>query len=275
MIAVKIDNLSYSYGEQKVLKDISLEINQGEFLAIVGKNGSGKSTLARLINGLLTPSQGEIEVFGLNTKNRQNHFEIRKSCGIVFQNPDNQMVASIVEDDVAFGPENIGLDRKEIGERIEFALKATNSQEFRLSPASRLSGGQKQRVAISGVLALKPKILILDESTSMLDPKAREEVMEVVKKLNKYENMTVIVITHYMDEVVDCGRVVVLNNGNLVDQGTPEEIFSREEMLVECGLDLPLSLKISRLLKENGVDVGENLTKEALKERLCELLRKI
>ncbi len=275
MIAVKIDNLSYSYGEQKVLKDISLEINQGEFLAIVGKNGSGKSTLARLINGLLTPSQGEIEVFGLNTKNRQNHFEIRKSCGIVFQNPDNQMVASIVEDDVAFGPENIGLDRKEIGERIEFALKATNSQEFRLSPASRLSGGQKQRVAISGVLALKPKILILDESTSMLDPKAREEVMEVVNKLNKYENMTVIVITHYMDEVVDCGRVVVLNNGNLVDQGTPEEIFSREEMLVECGLDLPLSLKISRLLKENGVDVGENLTKEALKERLCELLRKI
>lgn len=275
MIAVKIDNLSYSYGEQKVLKDISLEINQGEFLAIVGKNGSGKSTLARLINGLITPSQGEIEVFGLNTKNRQNHFEIRKSCGIVFQNPDNQMVASIVEDDVAFGPENIGLDRKEIGERIEFALKATNSQEFRLSPASRLSGGQKQRVAISGVLALKPKILILDESTSMLDPKAREEVMEVVKKLNKYENMTVIVITHYMDEVVDCGRVVVLNNGNLVDQGTPEEIFSREEMLVECGLDLPLSLKISRLLKENGVDVGENLTKEALKERLCELLRKI
>ena len=275
MIAVKIDNLSYSYGEQKVLKDISLEINQGEFLAIVGKNGSGKSTLARLINGLLTPSQGEIEVFGLNTKNRQNLFEIRKSCGIVFQNPDNQMVASIVEDDVAFGPENIGLDRKEIGERIEFALKATNSQEFRLSPASRLSGGQKQRVAISGVLALKPKILILDESTSMLDPKAREEVMEVVKKLNKYENMTVIVITHYMDEVVDCGRVVVLNNGNLVDQGTPEEIFSREEMLVECGLDLPLSLKISRLLKENGVDVGENLTKEALKERLCELLRKI
>ena len=275
MIAVKIDNLSYSYGEQKVLKDISLEINQGEFLAIVGKNGSGKSTLARLINGLLTPSQGEIEVFGLNTKNRQNHFEIRKSCGIVFQNPDNQMVASIVEDDVAFGPENIGLDRKEIGERIEFALKATNSQEFRLSPASRLSGGQKQRVAISGVLALKPKILILDESTSMLDPKAREEVMEVVKKLNKYENMTVIVITHYMDEVVDCGRVVVLNNGNLVDQGTPEEIFSREGMLVECGLDLPLSLKISRLLKENGVDVGENLTKEALKERLCELLRKI
>ncbi len=276
MSAIKVSNVSFSYGDEKnVLKNISLEVGQGEFLAVVGKNGSGKSTLARLINGLLTPKEGDIEVFGLNTKDKKSHFEIRKSCGIVFQNPDNQMVASIVEDDVAFGPENIGLSRAEIGERIEFALKATDILEFRNSSASRLSGGQKQRVAISGVLALKPKILILDESTSMLDPKAREEIMDVVKKLRKEENMTVMVITHYMDEVVDCDRVVVLNNGEVVDIGSPTEIFNKEEMLFRCGLDLPLPLKISRILKNNGVDIGENLSKEALSEKLCELLLKI
>ncbi len=276
MLAAKLENVTFSYGEKEpiVLNDFSLEIEEGEFLAVVGHNGSGKSTLARLINGLLTPKSGTVAVFGMDTKDRKNLFAIRKSCGIVFQNPDNQMVASIVEDDVAFGPENIGVSREEIGERIDFALKATGTEQFRHSTASRLSGGQKQRVAIAGVLALKPKILILDESTSMLDPKGRDEVMSVVKSLIKQEKMTVIVITHYMDEVTECDRVVVMDSGNKVMVGTPREVFDRPDVLSKAGLDLPVPLKISRMLAARGFDVGENLCKEELGERLCELLQK-
>lgn len=276
MVAVKIENVSFFYteNEEAVLKNISLEINEGEFLAVVGRNGSGKSTLARLINGLLVPKEGKISVFGLETDKKGNLFEIRRSCGIVFQNPDNQMVASIVEDDVAFGPENIGVPREEIGNRIEFALRATGTEQFRTSSASRLSGGQKQRVAIAGVLALKPKILILDESTSMLDPIGREEVMDVVRKLNREEKMTVIVITHYMDEAVGCDRVVVMDDGNIIDADSPENIFKKTDMLYDAGLSLPVPLKISYALNALGTDVGENLTKEALKDSLCELLSK-
>ncbi len=276
MAIVKLENVNFSYGENEpvVLTDFSLEIREGEFLAIVGRNGSGKSTLARLINGLITPRIGKIEVFGLDTKEPKNLFEIRKGCGIVFQNPDNQMVASIVEDDICFGPENIGLPREEIGKRIDFALKATKTEELRHSTASRLSGGQKQRVAIAGVLALKPKILILDESTSMLDPKARDEVMAVVKELIKSENMTVIVITHYMDEVTDCDRVVVLDSGKKVAEGTPTEIFNRPDIIYGAGLDLPIPLKICEKLKSFGIDTGNILEKKELGEKLCELLQK-
>ena len=276
MAIVKLENVNFSYGENEpvVLTDFSLEINKGEFLAIVGRNGSGKSTLARLINGLITPRTGKIEVFGLDTKESKNLFEIRKGCGIVFQNPDNQMVASIVEDDICFGPENIGLSREEIAKRIDFALKATKTEELRSSTASRLSGGQKQRVAIAGVLALKPQILILDESTSMLDPKAREEVMSVVKELIKSENMTVIVITHYMDEVTECDRVVVLDSGKKVAEGTPTEIFNRPDIIYGAGLDLPIPLKICENLKSLGIDVGDVLEKEELGEKLCELLQR-
>ena len=276
MTAVKIENVTFAYDRDlPILKDFSLEIEKGEFLAVVGRNGSGKSTLAKLINGLIVPQSGSVAVFDKSTADKSNLFEIRKSCGIVFQNPDNQMVASIVEDDVAFGPENIGLPREEIGERIEFALKATNASEFRLSPSSRLSGGQKQRVAIAGVLALKPQILILDESTSMLDPLAREEVMNVVKTLIKSENMTVIVITHYMDEVTSCDRVVVMDKGEILSVGTPREIFARGEMLEKAGLEMPIPMKISCLLKQKGIDVGLNMDKEELLDKLCGLLPKI
>lgn len=276
MQAVKVDKVSYKYAEKEKLAvdGVSLEIEAGEFVAVIGRNASGKSTLARMINGLIAPLSGEITVFGNNTRDEKSLFEIRKTCGIVFQNPDNQMVASIVEDDVAFGPENIGVSREEIGKRIDFALQATGTEPFRTEMASKLSGGQKQRVAIAGVLALKPKILILDESTSMLDPIGRAEVMAVVANLRKTENMTVVIITHYMDEVVGCDKVFVMADGKLLKTGTPEQIFNDKQLLDEAGLELPVPAKIAEGLKSRGVDVGLPLTKEQLKERLWTLFAK-
>lgn len=255
MSAIKIENLCFSYEDNKkpVINNLNLTVNSGEFLALVGRNASGKSTLARLITGLITPTSGTIEVLGLQAKTSKELFEVRKKVGIVFQNPDNQMVASIVEDDVAFGPENIGVCREEIGERVEFALNATGVVPFRSSMASKLSGGQKQRVAIAGVLAIKPEILILDESTSMLDPRGRDEVMAVVKELNKKEGMTVIAITHYMDEVTECDRVAVLIEGSVARIGTPKEIFKDEELLFRAGLEKPNAMKIASRLKKQGV----------------------
>lgn len=275
MDAVTIKNLTFSYENEPspCIKGLDLTVREGEFLAVIGRNASGKSTLARLINGLISPLSGEIEVFGLKNTDKESLFEIRKTVGIVFQNPDNQMVASIVEDDVAFGTENIGLDRESMGDRIEFALKATGTDKFRESMASRLSGGQKQRVAIAGVLAVKPRILILDESTSMLDPRGREEVMEVVRRLNKEENMTVITITHYMDEVVDCDRVAVLIGGRIEKIGTPEEIFSDNDLLDKAGLELPIPMKIAQRLSKMGIPVPTPLKKEDLLESLLKLLK--
>ncbi len=274
MSAVKLENVSFRYskGEKDAVKNVSLEIEKGEFVAVIGRNASGKSTLAKLVNGLIEPYSGSVTVCDIPLE-QKNLFEIRKRCGIVFQNPDNQMVASIVEDDVAFGPENIGLPREEIGNRIEFALNATGTVDFRTQTASRLSGGQKQRVAIAGVLALKPEILILDESTSMLDPRGRYEVMQVVNSLNS-GGMTVIVITHYMDEIVDCDRVFVMGNGEILKSGSPEEIFYDESLLERAGLELPVSAKIAKKLKSKGIDVGLPLTKEQLKEKLWTLLQK-
>ncbi len=274
MSAVKLENVSFRYSkdENDAVKNVSLEIEKGEFIAIIGRNASGKSTLAKLINGLIEPYSGGVTVCDIPLE-QKNLFEIRKRCGIVFQNPDNQMVASIVEDDIAFGPENIGLPREEIGNRIEFALNATGTDKFRTQTASRLSGGQKQRVAIAGVLALKPEILILDESTSMLDPRGRREVMQVVDKLNK-DGMTVIVITHYMDEIVDCNRVFVMGHGEILSSGTPQEIFYNESLLERAGLELPVSAKIAKKLRNKGIDVGLPLTKEQLKEKLWILLQK-
>lgn len=275
MKAIEIEHVSFKYSDSSPLavNDVSLSIAEGEFVAIVGANAGGKSTLAKLINGLIAPLSGTIKVFGIDTADQKRLFELRKSCGIVFQNPDNQMVASIVEDDVAFGPENIGVPREEIEERINFALKATETEKFREQMASRLSGGQKQRVAIAGVLAIRPRVLILDESTSMLDPRGRREVMSVVEKLNK-EKMTVIVITHYMDEVVGCDRVFVMNKGKMIASGTPAEIFENDFVLTEAGLELPVAAKISRKLIERGVDIKVSLTKEELKEQLWTLLSK-
>lgn len=272
--AIVFENVDFAYdeGEKNVVEDLSFKVERGAFVALVGRNASGKSTVAKLVNGLIAPLSGKITVLGLNATDENNSFEIRKRCGIVFQNPDNQTVATIVEDDVAFGPENIGVEREEIGKRIDFALKATGTESFRFSSASRLSGGQKQRVAIAGVLAIKPEILILDESTSMLDPRGRREVMDVVKNLNKL-GMTVIVITHYMDEVTDCDEVLVMGGGRLLRSGTPEEIFADEDLLARAGLELPVPAKIAKLLRKKGVKIGQPLTKEALKDELCVLLQ--
>ena len=275
MYAIEVKNVSFKYDEREKLavKDVSFNVEKGAFVAVIGKNAGGKSTLAKLINGLIAPLSGEIYVLGKSVKDEKSLFEIRKSCGIVFQNPDNQMVASIVEDDVAFGPENVGVPREEIGGRIDFALKATGTEQFRTQMASRLSGGQKQRVAIAGVLALKPEILILDESTSMLDPRGREEVMAVVRKLNG-QGMTVVAITHYMEEVVGCDKVFVMADGSLIGEGTPEEIFANDKVLRQAGLELPVAAKIALKLREGGVDVGLPLTKEELAERLWTLLQR-
>ena len=278
MEAVHFENVKYSYtenGKRFAVNGVTLSIEEGEFVAVLGRNGSGKSTLAKLINALLTPVSGKVEVFGMDTSDNKKTFEIRKNAGMVFQNPDNQMVASIVEDDVAFGPENIGVPREEIGERIGFALKAVGMEEYRTSTPTRLSGGQKQRIAIAGVLAIKPKIMILDESTAMLDPKGRREVMDVVKRLNKEENMTVILITHFMDEALEADRAIVMNQGEIVMQGTPEEIFRRSDELEIYNLALPRAAAITKKLSAGGMPVATAFDAETVAEEICESLRRI
>ncbi|MDE7440293.1 MAG: energy-coupling factor transporter ATPase, partial [Clostridia bacterium] len=255
------------------LNGIDLTVKRGEFLSVIGHNGSGKSTLARLVNGLLEADSGKIEVLGLNVSEGKNSLEIRKHVGIVFQNPDNQMVASIVEDDVAFGPENVGIKREEIGERIEWALKAVGMEKFRHSTPSRLSGGQKQRIAIAGVLAVKPDIIVLDESTAMLDPKGRREVIEVIKKLNKEEGMTVILITHFMEEALLADRTVVLNRGEIVLSGTPEEIFENGDKLEAYNLCLPRITEIVNSLNRGGMSIDNVLHSEELAFSIVENLK--
>ena len=276
MKVIDIKNVSFRYDEDKpfVIKNLSLSVDKGDFLCVLGENGSGKSTLSRLINGLLTPTEGNVEVYSLSTSDKKSVKEIRKKVGMVFQNPDNQMVATIVEDDIAFAPENLGVPSEEIGKRIDFALDSVDMQKYRYSAGQRLSGGQKQRVAIAGALAVLPEILILDESTSMLDPLGREEVMNVVKRLND-GGMTVICITHYMDEVVNANKVAVLSNGELVMEGTPAEIFKRQGELKAYGLDVPRATKIANALKENGLPIKDGiLTAEGLAEELCRLFQK-
>ncbi len=273
MAILSADKVSYSYDKKNTaLKEVSLIVEKGEYIAVIGHNGSGKSTLAKLFNGLLKPDSGEIIVDGFKSSDKNALFEMRKRVGVVFQNPDNQLVASIVEDDVAFGPENLGVKRKEIGERIDFALNSVGMQEFRKSSPTRLSGGQKQRIAIAGVLALKPEVLILDESTAMLDPQGRAEILEVVKKLNKEQGVTVIAITHYMEEVVSADRVYVLDDGVVALTGTPREIFKEKNLMKSLGLELPSASYIATKLKENGVNIeGEILTDFELAEALCKL----
>lgn len=275
MQAIKFDNVSFSYNDgAKVVDGLSLEVEKGEFVAVVGRNGSGKSTAAKLINGLLTPDEGKVYVNGIDTSATNDIFAVRSTVGMVFQNPDNQMVATIVEDDVAFGPENLGVEREEIGRRIDFALGVTGVEKFRDKPSAELSGGQKQRVAIAGVLAVKPQILILDEATSMLDPLGRKEVNEVIRKLNK-DGMTVVTVTHYMEEAVDADRVIVFDGGKVAFSGTPKEVFSREKDLEACGLCLPRATYIFNRLKERGIVGGDVvLTGEELEVRLCESYRK-
>lgn len=278
MEAIRFDKVKFMYREEDgvyAVNGVTLSVNEGEFVAVLGRNGSGKSTLAKLVNALLVPTEGKAEVFGLDTADAKNVFEIRKNAGMVFQNPDNQTVASIVEDDVAFGPENIGVPREEIAKRIDFALDAVGMQSFRHAAPSRLSGGQKQRVAIAGVLAIRPKIMILDESTAMLDPRGRREVMDVVKKLNKEEGMTVILITHFMDEALEADRAIVMHRGEVVMDGAPEEIFARSEELESYNLTLPRAAYISKKLAEGGMPVKGAFGAEELAEEICASLRKV
>lgn len=277
MSQIELKGVSYSYPVKegynvKALKNVSLAIDKGEFVALAGMNGSGKSTLAKLLNGLFIPTEGEVLIDGLSTADEENTFEIRKRAGMVFQNPDNQTVATIIEDDVAFGPENIGVPREEIVKRVDSALEAVGMSEFKKRTASKLSGGQKQRVAIAGVLAMKPDILILDESTSMLDPNGRKEIMDIARKLNG-EGITVINITHNMDEAVLADRIIVLRKGRIAMDGTPKEVFSSGQ-LEACGLTLPPVTQLSRALTEKGFEFdGVITTEDELTEGICRILK--
>lgn len=277
MEAVRFDNVKFSYEQEDeyAVNGVTLSVAEGEFVAVLGRNGSGKSTLAKLINALLVPTSGKVTVFGMDTADAGHTFEIRKSAGMVFQNPDNQTVASVVEDDVAFGPENIGVPREEIGKRIDFALDAVGMQAFRQATPSRLSGGQKQRIAIAGVLAIRPKIMILDESTAMLDPRGRREVMEVVRRLNKEQGMTVLLITHFMDEALQADRAIVMHRGEVVMDASPEEVFSRSAELESYNLTLPRAAAICKRLQAAGMPVGGAFTAEELAEEICKSLQKI
>ncbi len=274
---IVFDKVKYSYPGQEgapAVNGVSFSVRRGEFLSVIGHNGSGKSTLARLANGLLEADEGRVEVFGMNVAEGKNAVEARKRVGIVFQNPDNQNVASIVEDDVAFGPENIGVEREEIGRRIEWALGAVSMEKYRTATPSRLSGGQKQRIAIAGVMAIKPDVIILDESTAMLDPKGRKEVIEVVKRLNDEESMTVILITHFMEEALLADRTIVMNRGEIVLDGKPEEIFEQGEMLETYNLALPRITVISNRLRSAGMEISDVLHPGQLASEILKNFRK-
>jgi energy-coupling factor transport system ATP-binding protein len=270
---ISIKNVSFKYSEDELLAldNVSLDISKGEFVAILGHNGSGKSTLAKLINSLLLPSSGEITVKGMNTKDDDKLWEIRQSAGMVFQNPDNQLVATIVEVDVAFGPENQGVDPLEIRKRVDESLKAVDMYEFRRRPPHLLSGGQKQRIAIAGVLALNSECIILDEPTAMLDPSGRKEVMQTIKRLNKEENKTILLITHFMDEAVEADRVIVIDGGKIQLKGTPKEVFLNVGRLKNFGLDVPQVTELSQILINNGIELPNDIiTIEELVEKLCQ-----
>ena len=282
MSIIKSEGLTYDYIKKdendnieevfRAIDGVKLEVKEGDFIAILGHNGSGKSTLAKHINALLIPSEGTLWVDGMDTKDESHLWDIRQSAGMVFQNPDNQIIGTIVEEDVAFGPENIGVPTQDIWKRVEESLISVDMLKYRNHSPNKLSGGQKQRVAIAGVLAMKPKCIVLDEPTAMLDPIGRREVIETIKLLNEKENVTVIFITHYMNEVVDADRVIVMDKGNIAMQGTPREIFSKVDELKEIGLNVPMVTKLAYDLKQSGLDIKEGILKvEELVEELCRL----
>lgn len=260
---IEIKNVSYKYNDDgefhTAVNGVSLDIKRGSFTVILGHNGSGKSTLAKMLNGLFKPSDGDIFVDGINTKAEETEIEVKRKVGMVFQNPDNQLISSIVEEDVAFGPENLGLDPKEIRVRVDEALKAVGMYEFKDSTPHHLSGGQKQRIAIAGMIALRPDCLILDEPTAMLDPKGRAEIVDTVIKLNKEKGMTVVLITHYMEEAENADRVVVMNDGVIIADGMPKEIFKNVSMLKDVGLDVPQTTELLYALNQNGVSVDTDV----------------
>lgn len=242
-----------------VLHGISLGIERGSFTAVLGHNGSGKSTMAKLLNGLDKPSEGTVTVNGMDTADESREFDIRRTVGMVFQNPDNQLVASIVEEDVAFGPENLGVEPSEIRERVDSALRSVGMYDYRLHASYKLSGGQKQRIAIAGVLAMQPECIVLDEPTAMLDPRGRREVIETVQRLNREKGMTIVLITHYMDEAALADRVIVMDSGELILDGTPRQVFSHVDKLKSVGLDVPQPNELANLLRESGVDISTDV----------------
>lgn len=264
LIELKNVEFSYSFDEseapENVLCGVSFGIEKGSFVAIIGPNGSGKSTLAKLLNGLNRPSKGEVLVDSMSTEDESKELEIRKKVGLVFQNPDNQLVTTIVEEDVAFGPENLGLDRKELRQRVDNALKAVGMYEYKDHSTYKLSGGQKQRVAIAGILAMEPECIVLDEPTAMLDPNGRAEVLSTVKRLNREKGITVVLITHFMNEIFDADRLIVLNKGRVLLDGTPSEVFSRDELLKDVGLSLTQSAELISVLSRD----YKNIAKGAL-----------
>lgn len=273
---ISIKDLSYAYktaqGNSKALDKINLEIHKGEWLAIIGPNGSGKSTLARHLNALLLPDEGSIAVEGMDTRISEMIWKIRQKVAFVFQNPDNQLIATTVEEDVAFGPENLGFPPDKIEERVSFALQAVGMEEHRAAAPHLLSGGQKQRVAIAGALAMNPDYLVMDEATSMLDPRGRKEVIETLRKLNQDIGLTIIYITHFMEEVVYAHRTVVIEKGQITHMGTPQEIFSLGDLLSESGLDVPEIMILAAKLKQRGwLSSGEILTLDEMVAELCQL----
>lgn len=258
------------------LKDVTAQIKKGEFTAIIGTNGSGKSTLARHLNALLIPTEGELIVEGMRTSDAGRVWDIRQKVGMVFQNPDNQLVAAVVEEDVAFGPENLGVPPEEIRERVDLALEKVGMTSYREQAPSMLSGGQKQRVAIAGVLAMKPDCIVLDEPTAMLDPKGRKEVMDTIHELNKTEGITIVLITHFMEEAVTADHILVIDRGVLKMEGTPREIFSQADKVTEIGLDVPVPADLARRLRKKGMAVSEKcMTDEELGEALCPFVSKM
>lgn len=271
---IKIENLRHTYPgydnqEVTALTDINLTIDQGEFVAIIGTNGSGKSTLAKHLNALILPTGGKCLISGIDTADVENVWNIRQQVGMVFQNPDNQIVAAIVEEDVAFGPENLGVPPAEIAQRVTEALSLVNMEEYRHHGPHLLSGGQKQRVAIAGVLAMKPKCLVLDEPTAMLDPRGRKEVLDTVCRLNK-EGITVVYITHFMEEAVAAHRVVVMEQGKIIMEGKPSEIFCQVERLKTMGLDVPPAAEIATYLRKKGIQLDQDIIRdEQLVVSLC------
>ncbi len=258
------------------LKDVTAQIKKGEFTAIIGTNGGGKSTLARHLNALLLPTEGELIVEGMRTSDAGRVWDIRQKVGMVFQNPDNQLVAAVVEEDVAFGPENLGVPPEEIRERVDLALEKVGMTSYRKQAPSMLSGGQKQRVAIAGVLAMKPDCIVLDEPTAMLDPKGRKEVMDTIHELNKKEGITIVLITHFMEEAVTADHILVIDRGVLKMEGTPREIFSQADKVTEIGLDVPVPADLARRLRKKGMAVSERcMTDEELGEALCPFVSKM
>lgn len=280
-ILFDIRNVSHTFETEEgksfeALKNITAQIRKGGFTAIIGTNGSGKSTLARHLNALLLPTEGELLVDGMNTSDESAVWKIRQKVGMVFQNPDNQLVAAIVEEDVAFGPENLGVPPVEIRERVEQALEKVGMTAYRGQAPSMLSGGQKQRIAIAGVLAMQPDCIVLDEPTAMLDPKGRAEVMATIHELNEKEGITIVLITHFMEEAVTADRVMVIDRGVLQMDGTAREVFSQADKLTEIGLDVPVAADLSRRLHKAGMAVSENcMTDEELGEALCPFVSKM